>query len=88
MKAPRSGNRLVMDLLAAIQDEGSVGVTRLLALANLTHARLQAMLADFQDHGWAEADGQRMWHITERGQRVLADLRRIDAAMQDHGLGL
>lgn len=92
MKGPyRSRSRLVVDVLAAIQTEGPVGVTRLLAVANMTHARLQDVLASCEQKEWVrpERDGERtQWRITEEGSRVLADLRRIDAAMQDLGLGL
>lgn len=91
MKAYRSRSRLVMDLLAAIQAEGPVGVTRLLTVANLTHGKLQELLRSFEERGWVvvERDGDRAaWKITEYGGRTLADLRRVDAVMQDHGLGL
>lgn len=87
----RSRGRLVMDLLGSIKDQGPVGVTRLLLAANLTHGKLHELLASFEGKGWvsAEREGDRaQWRITERGTRVHADLRRIDAAMQDHGLGL
>jgi predicted transcriptional regulator len=80
-----------MDLLVAIKDEGPVGVTRLLAVANLTHGKLQELLVSFEERGWVEAerDGERIqWRLTEEGGQVLADLRRVDAVMQDHGLGL
>ena len=89
--AYRSRSRLVMDLLAAIKEEGSAGVTRLLVVANLTHGKLQELLASFEEHGWvlAEQEGDRVqWSITDKGSRVLADLGRVDAVMQDHGLGL
>lgn len=89
--AYRSRSRLVMDLLAAIADEGPVGVTRLLLVANLTHGRLQELLASFERDGWVVADRARersRWTITGKGERVLAELRRVDAVMQDHGLGL
>ena len=90
-KAYRSGNRLVMDLLAAIRDGGPVGVTRLLTVANLTHGRLQELLVSFEARGWVvvEGDAERTrWRITEKGARVLADLRRVDGVLQDYGLGL
>lgn len=89
--AYRSRSRLVMDLLAAIKDEGPVGVTRLLVVANLTHGKLQEMLASFERGGWVLADRaneRSQWVITEKGDGVLADLRRVDAVMQDYGLGL
>lgn len=90
-RAYRSRSRLVMDLLAAVEDEGPASVTRLLLVANLTHGKLQELLASFEENGWVRADrgGERsQWVLTEKGLRVLADLRRVDAVMQDHGLGL
>lgn len=92
MKGPyRTRSRLVMDLLGAIRDEGPVGVTRLLAVANLTHGKLQELLASFERNGWVSigGDGERsQWTLTEKGDRVLADLHRVDAVMRDYGLGL
>jgi predicted transcriptional regulator len=91
MRTYRSRSRLVLDLLAAIEAEGPVGVTRLLRVANLTHGKLQDLLASFEERGWvlAERDGERTrWGLTDKGGRALADLRRVDAVMQDYGLGL
>ena len=92
MKAPyRSRSRLILDLLAAIEADGPVGVTRLLTAANLTHGKLQELLAKFEHDGWvvAESGGDRsQWALSQKGRRVLADLRRVDAVMQDHGLGM
>lgn len=89
--AHRSRSRMVMELLAAIQDEGPVGVTRLLVAANLTHGTLQELLASFEKDGWVLADRaheRSQWAITAEGDRVLKELRRVDAVMQDYGLGL
>lgn len=91
MKAYRSKSRLAMDLLAAMQNGAPVGVSRLLQVANLTHAKLQEMLSSFEERGWvaAEREGERVqWRLTQKGSAVLAELRRIDAVMEDHGLGL
>lgn len=89
--AYRSRSRLVLDLLAAIRDEGPVGVTRLLLVANLTHGKLQELLALFERDGWIQAndsDDRSQWTLTPKGETVLADLRRVDAVMQDYGLGV
>lgn len=89
--AYRSRSRLIMDLLSALHTEGPVGVRRLLLVANLTHGTLQELLASFEEKGWAlaEREGeQSQWRLTEKGAVVLAELRRVDAAMRDHGLGL
>lgn len=91
MKGYRSRSRLVMDLLAAIQGEAPVGVTRLLMVANMTHATLQELLVSFEEREWVTIEwevGRARWSLTEKGGRVLADLRRVDSVMQDHGLGL
>ena len=92
MRGPyRSRSRLAMDLLAAIKEEGPVGVTRLLLVANLTHGKLQELLAQFEENGWVlaeRANERREWAITPMGDQVLAGLRRVDAVMQDYGLGL
>lgn len=86
----RSRSRLVMDLLAAIKAEGPVGVTRLLLVANMTHGKLQELLESFEGRGWVASNGgeRSQWELTEKGEKALGDLRRVDAVMQDHGLGL
>lgn len=91
VKPYRSKSRLVLDVLHGIKKEGPVGVTRLLLLANLSHARLQAHLEDLHEKGWIDAqdeDGRAMWVLTEDGHEVLAELRRVDEAMKDFGLAL
>ena len=91
MKAYRSKSRLVLDLLGAIEREGPVGVTRLLVVANLTHARLHELLTSFEAKTWVASKREEdrvLWTLTEAGRLVLADLRRIDSTMQDFGLGL
>ena len=80
-----------MDLLAAIKQEAPVGVTRLLLVANLTHGRLQELLSAFERDGWVRVErsaDRTLWSLSETGERVLAELRRVDAVMQDYGLGL
>ena len=89
--AYRSRSRLAMDLLSAIQADGPVGVTRLLLVANLTHAKLRELVESFEESGWIKAESEKdrsLWVLTPEGARILADLRRIDAAMKDYGLGL
>ncbi len=90
-KPYRSKSRLVMDVLHAMAEEGPVGVTRLLFIANLTHGRLQEHLGHLEQEGWAtaqEIEGRPHWSLTEQGHQVLAELRRVDQAMQDFGLAL
>ncbi len=87
----RSKSRLVLDVLSAIADEGPVGITRLLVVANLTHGRVQELVGGLEDKGWvapSEAEEKTTWTITPRGQEVLREMQRIDQAMRDFGLGL
>lgn len=89
--AYRSRSRLVMDVLAVISNEQPVGVTRLLQAANMTHGKLLELLESFEKRAWVSsirASERTMWSLTELGQSVLKDLHRVDAVMQDHGLGL
>lgn len=90
-KPYRSRSRLVLDILHAIGDEGEVGVTRLLLLANLSHPRLQEHLEEMEGKGWIEPrpDANRtLWSLRPEGHEVLRELRRVDEAMKDFGLGL
>lgn len=88
-KEYRSRGRVTQELLTTIQREGRVGITRLTALVNLTHSRIQEHLAGFEANGLVErtSDGERStWAMTARGHQALEELRRIDRAMQDFGL--
>ncbi len=93
-KAYRSRSRLVLDLLRAIRDEGEAYTTRLLLIANLTHARLQTHVAELQARGWIEetaaepGNERKGWCLTGEGHRVLAGLERVESTMQDFGLKL
>lgn len=90
-KPYRSRSRLVLDLLRAIRDEGEAYTTRLLLIANLTHARLQTHVAELQARGWIEpaaAEDRKGWKLTSEGRRVLAGLEKVEATMQDFGLKL
>ncbi|HUR64594.1 MAG: hypothetical protein QOG31_480 [Thermoplasmata archaeon] len=90
-KAYRSRGRVVMEILATLQREGPVGVTRLTSVANLTHGRVQEHLAEFEANGLVQgtSDGDRSaWTLTQRGALALEELRRVDRAMQDFGIHL
>lgn len=90
MPAYRTPNRLVFDLLRAVRDEGEAYTTRVLLLANLTHAKLQDLVEDLQKRGWLEevAGTRKAWRLTVQGTEALAALERVDHLMQDFGLGL
>ncbi len=90
MPAYRTHNRLMLDLLRAVRDEGEAYTTRVLMLANLTHAKLQDLVEDVQKRGWLEevAGVRKAWKLTPLGAEALAGLERVDKLMQDFGLGL
>lgn len=90
-KEYRSRNRILLDLLRAIKNEPSIGTTRLLFLANLSHERLQEYLGELKQRGWIAEEPQsdrRGYRLTEVGQRSLGELDRIDRLMADFGMNL
>lgn len=87
----RSRNRIVLDLLRAMEQDGPVGPTRLLAASNLSTDRLQTYLADVVERGWTRTipDGDRtLYSLTDEGEKMLAELSRIDRFMADFGMSL
>ncbi len=89
-KPYRSRSQVVHELLATIQSEGPVGVTRLTSVVNLTHGRIQEHLGAFEENGLVVcAEGERSaWTLTPRGAQALEELRRVDRAMRDFGINL
>lgn len=91
MSQYRSRSRVVLDLLRTIEREAPVAITRLITVANMTHGRVQEHLGAFEENGLVENQGpgdRPQWTLTEKGQRALAELRRIDDAMRDFGIEL
>lgn len=84
----RSRSRMVYDLLRCIQDEQPVSITRLITAANTTHARIQTQLGHFLEHQLAIQAADGTWTLAKKGAEALAELRRIENAMQDFGLNL
>lgn len=92
-KPYRSRTRVLLDLLRAVQAEEPAQVTRLLFVANLSHPRLKEYLDELEDKGWiaetgAGAEGRKAWTMTSAGHGVLAEMRRVEAVMEDYGLWL
>jgi predicted transcriptional regulator len=90
-KEYRSRGKVAMELLATIQREGPIGITRLTSVVNLTHGRIQEHLGGFEENGLVEckSEGERAsWTITPRGNQALEELRRVNRAMQDFGINL
>ena len=88
-KEYRSRAQVVQEILAVMQRDGPIGITRLTSAVNLTHGRIQDHLEAFQRNGLVEQanEGERAaFRLTTRGSQALEELRRIDRAMQDFGL--
>jgi predicted transcriptional regulator len=88
-KEYRGRIRILGDILHATNVEPGIGTTRLLFLSNLSHDRLTDYLAELKDKGLVEErdnDGRRNYHLTEKGHRFLAEVRRIQNFMADFGL--
>lgn len=87
----RSRSRVVLDLLRSIEKEAPIAITRLITVANMTHGRVQEQLGVFEENGLVANAGtaeRPLWSLTEKGQRALKELRRIDDAMRDFGIDM
>lgn len=88
-KEYRGRIRIIGDILHAANVETGIGVTRLLFLSNLSHERLIDYLGELKTKGLLEereAEGKKTFHVTEKGHRFLAEVRRIRTFMADFGL--
>lgn len=88
-KEYRGRIRILGDILHAANQEPGIGTTRLLFLSNLSHDRLTDYLAELKAKGLMEERenaGRRAFHLTEKGHRFLAEMRRIQSFMADFGL--
>jgi len=86
----RSKLRIIADILAVISEEGgSARPTRILYGANLSHDRLVRYLSEMEEKELVrkvEEDGRVRYEITERGRRLLREVRRIEEFLNAFGL--
>ena len=87
----RSRLRIMVDILSVIAEEGGpVGPTRILYGANLSHERLVRYLAEMEEKGLIERltgeEGRVRYAITNKGRRLLREIRRIEEFLQAFGL--
>lgn len=90
-KEYRSRNRILLDLLRAVKAEPGIGTTRLLFLANLSHDRFQEYVGEAVGRGLLLETPQgdrKTYTVTENGQRLLAELDRVERFMADFGMNL
>jgi len=89
-KRYRSRLRIVADILAVLVEEGgSAGPTRILYGANLSHDRLVRYLREMEEKELIERrndDGRTVYGITEKGKRLLDEVRKIEELLRAFGL--
>ena len=87
----RSKLRIIKDILAVLAEEGGLaGPTRILYGANLSHERLVRYLTEMEEKGLVERltdeDGRSKYAITDRGRRLLREIRKIEEFLRAFGL--
>jgi predicted transcriptional regulator len=84
---------IIVDILERISEE-PVTPTRLATTANLPYDRLQPILEELAARGIVVFEAQkgnpraRMVTLTDRGRRLLYELRRLRRVLTDFGLDL
>ena len=87
----RSKLRIIADILAVINEEGgSAGPTRILYGANLSHERMVRYLAEMEEKGLVRRveleEGRVRYEITDRGRRLLREMRKMEEFLRAFGL--
>ncbi|OYT53129.1 hypothetical protein B6U66_00065 [Candidatus Bathyarchaeota archaeon ex4484_135] len=89
-KKYRSRLRIISDILSVLAEEGgSAGPTRILYGANLSHDRLVRYLAEMEQKGLVRRvvdDGKTRYEMTEKGWRLLREVRKIEEFLRAFGL--
>ena len=81
----RSNIRIMKDILETVYNPEVCGPTRILYRANLSHDRLVKYLSELKSKGFLkEKDGG--YFLTERGLRLLAELRKIEEFLKGMGI--
>ncbi|HDN18050.1 hypothetical protein DRN93_05045 [archaeon] len=81
----RSNIRIMKDILETVYNSEGCGPTRILYRANLSHDRLVKYLSELKSKGFLEEkDGG--YFLTERGLRLLAELRKIEEFLKGMGI--
>ncbi|OPY31349.1 MAG: hypothetical protein A4E32_01802 [Methanomassiliicoccales archaeon PtaU1.Bin124] len=87
----RSKGRIFADILKAVQDEGKARTTHILYKSNLSHDRLSKYLINLEESGLLvrTEDGEKvLYEITDKGQRFIAEFKRMEAFADAFGLDI
>jgi len=86
----RSKLRIIADILTVISEEGgSAGPTRILYGANLSHDRLVRYLSEMEEKELVRKlvdDGRTRYAITEKGRKLLREMKKIEEFLNAFGL--
>ncbi|RLI13331.1 hypothetical protein DRO33_01430 [Candidatus Bathyarchaeota archaeon] len=87
----RSRLRIITDILTVIAEEGgSAGPTRILYGANLSHDRLVRYLTEMEEkeliRRLVDEEGRTRYELTEKGRKLLREVRRIEEFLRAFGL--
>ena len=89
-KKYRSRLRIISDILSVLVEEGgSAGPTRILYGANLSHDRLVRYLEEMEQKGLVRRfsdDDRTRYEITDKGRRLLREVRKIEEFLRAFGL--
>ncbi|HDI01971.1 MAG TPA: hypothetical protein ENF78_06060 [Candidatus Bathyarchaeota archaeon] len=88
----RSKLRIIADILTVINEEGgAAGPTRILYGANLSHERMMRYLAEMEEKGLVrrvEVGNRTLYEITDRGRKLLREVRKMEEFLRAFGLGI
>ncbi len=87
MKARRSEAAIVLDVLEALASNGgSMNMTMLSQVANLSYSRLSEIVEKLEGNGvvrLARGENRKEVFITKKGLALLAELRRLKRLLDD-----
>ncbi len=84
----RTRIEILIDILEAINKHPGQPPTRIALYTNMAYNRLAPILAKLEQRGIIEQanDEQRGYRLTEKGQTLLRELRRLSKVLRDFGL--
>jgi len=91
LKERRSKLRILADILKVVEEEGGVGVTKIMCNANLPYDRLTRYLAELVEKGLLREESKgrgSVYYLTERGSEFLREYRKIEKFAEAFGIKL
>ena len=89
MKSRRSRIDVIRDILASVQDRQMIKPTHLLYKSNLSYPKMKEYISELKEKNLiieTYHKNNRVFVITEQGNRFLAELRRIKSFTESFGI--